>query len=125
MSESVSNSFSDFRKKILDGSVGNWDDVSAQLSHVKQKPHQRIDANPENAANGLVKLVLTILEVIRKLMVKQALRRVEGGSLTEEEIENLGLTLMKLEEKMNELKNQFDLTDDDLTIDLGSLGKLE
>jgi len=94
------------------------------MDTVTDKPHQRINADPENVCNGLVKLVLTLLEVIRKLMVKQALRRVEGGMLSEDEIERLGSTLMKLEEKMGELKEQFGLTDDDLKIDLGPLGEL-
>jgi len=94
------------------------------MDTVTDKPHQRINADPENVCNGLVILVLTLLEVVRKLMVKQALRRVEGGMLSGDEIERLGSTLMKLEEKMGELKEQFGLTDDDLKIDLGPLGEL-
>jgi len=124
MAESTTDTFTDFRNQILDGSIANWEDVSSQMDTVTDKPHQRINADPENVCNGLVKLVLTLLEVIRKLMVKQALRRVEGGMLSEDEIERLGSTLMKLEEKMGELKEQFGLTDDDLKIDLGPLGEL-
>ncbi|MBU0713256.1 gas vesicle protein K, partial [bacterium] len=59
-----------------------------------------------------------------KLLERQAIRRVEGGTLSEQEIERLGLTLMKLENKMDELKQHFQLTDDDLTIDLGPIGEL-
>jgi len=124
MAESTTNTFTDFRNQILDGSIANWEDVSSQMDTVTDKPHQRINADPENVCNGLVILVLTLLEVVRKLMVKQALRRVEGGMLSGDEIERLGSTLMKLEEKMGELKEQFGLTDDDLKIDLGPLGEL-
>ncbi|MBU1635570.1 gas vesicle protein K [bacterium] len=69
-------------------------------------------------------MVLTLIEIIRKLLERQAIRRVEGGTLSEQEIERLGLTLMKLENKMDELKQHFQLTDDDLTIDLGPIGEL-
>jgi len=85
---------------------------------------ERIDANPQNAEKGLAKLVLTLVELIRKLMEKQAMRRVEGGSLTDEEIEKVGETLMKLENKMKELKGVFELKDEDLNINLGPLGDL-
>jgi uncharacterized membrane protein YcaP (DUF421 family) len=67
---------------------------------------------------------MTIIELLRKLIEKQAIRRVEAGSLTEEEIERLGETLMKLEMKMEELKEIFNLTDEDLNINLGPLGGL-
>lgn len=63
-------------------------------------------------------------QVIRKLVEKQAIRRVEGGTLNEDQIERLGETLMKLENKMDELKKVFDLTDEDLNLDLGPLGEL-
>jgi len=84
----------------------------------------RIDANPKNVEKGLAKLVLTLIELIRKLMEKQAMRRVQGGSLTEEEVENVGQTLMKLEEKMKELKGIFGLKDEELNLNLGPLGDL-
>lgn len=74
--------------------------------------------------SGLAKLVLTLIELIRKLMEKQAMRRIEGGSLTDDQIENLGETLMKLENKMEELKKIFNLTDKDLNLNLGPLGDL-
>jgi CRISPR/Cas system-associated endonuclease Cas1 len=73
---------------------------------------------------GLAKLVLTLIELIRKLLEKQALRRVEAGSLSEEEIERVGQTLMKLENKMDELKQLFGLEDEDLNLNLGPLGDL-
>ena len=67
---------------------------------------------------------MTLVELIRQLLEKQALRRIEGGSLTEHEIEMLGLTFLELNEQMKRLKNDFGLTDEDLNLDLGPLGKL-
>jgi len=84
----------------------------------------RIDANPENVEKGLAKIVLTLIELIRKLLEKQAMRRVEAGSLSEDEIERVGETLMKLENKMKELKQIFGLKDEELNLNLGPLGDL-
>lgn len=77
---------------------------------------QYISASPENAENGLVALVLSLVELIRKLIEKQAMRRILEDDLPEEQIERLGLTLMRLEEKMQELKQYFHLTDEDLEL---------
>ncbi len=84
----------------------------------------RIVADPRNAEKGLAKLVLTLIELIRKLMEKQAMRRIENGSLTDAEVERVGETLMKLETKMGELKQIFGLEDEDLNLNLGPLGNL-
>jgi len=91
---------------------------------IEKAASSRINALPDNAEHGLAKLVLTLIELIRKLVEKQAIRRVEGGSLSDDEIERLGETLMKLELKMEELKKIFNLTDEDLNLDLGPLGNL-
>jgi hypothetical protein len=85
---------------------------------------KKINANPENVEKGLAKLVLTLIELIRKLLEKQAMRRVEAGSLSEEEIERVGETLMKLENKMEELQQIFGLKDEELNLNLGPLGDL-
>ena len=85
---------------------------------------KKIDANPKNVEKGLAKLVLTLIELIRKLLEKQAMRRVEAGSLSDEQIENVGETLMKLENKMDELKQIFGLKDEELNLNLGPLGNL-
>jgi hypothetical protein len=85
---------------------------------------ERIDADPESAERGLVSLVLTIVELLRQLMERQALRRVDDGGLTEEQVERIGLTLMLLEERMAELRDYFGLSPEDLNIDLGPLGPL-
>jgi hypothetical protein len=87
-------------------------------------PSPRIALDPENVKKGLGQLVLTVVELIRQLLEKQALRRIEGGSLTEQEVERLGLTFLELNEQMKWLKHEFGLTDEDLNLDLGPLGKL-
>jgi hypothetical protein len=85
---------------------------------------RRIDADPENVERGLAQLVLTIVELLRQLMERQALRRVEAGGLDDETVERLGTTLMALEQRMDELKRVFGLRDEDLNLDLGPLGRL-
>ena len=87
-------------------------------------PHRRIDADPESVERGLVSLVLTVVELLRQLMERQALRRVDDGSLSDDQTEKIGLTLMALEERMAELRDHFGLTQEDLNIDLGPLGPL-
>jgi len=84
----------------------------------------RIDADPESVEKGLVTLVLTLVELLRQLMERQALRRVEQGSLTDNQIETVGSTLMALEARMAELRDHFGLTVEDLNLDLGPLGPL-
>ena len=84
----------------------------------------RIDADPESVEKGLVTLVLTLVELLRQLMERQALRRVEQGSLTDTQIERVGSTLMALEARMAELRDHFGLTVEDLNLDLGPLGPL-
>ncbi len=91
---------------------------------VKDANPDRINIDPKNVEKGLAKLVLTLVELIRKLLEKQAMRRIEGGSLSDGEIEEIGLTLMKLENKMKELKEIFGLKDEELNINLGPLGDL-
>jgi len=81
-----------------------------------------LNLEPEKAEQGLAKLVLSLIELIRQLLERQAIQRMEGGSLSSEEIERLGSTLMKLEKRMEELKEHFGI--DDLNLDLGPLGKL-
>ena len=80
---------------------------------------ERISADSEVVENGLAKLVLSIIELVRRLLEKQALRRMDAGNLTDAEIERLGEALMKLEEKMAELKRAFHLSDEDLNMNLG------
>ena len=95
-----------------------------QLSCVTNSLPSRINIDAQSVEQGLAKLVLTLIEFIRRLLEKQAVRRMEGGDLSPEQIEELGLALMKLEEKLHELKTQFGLTDEDLNLDLGPVGRL-
>jgi len=90
-----------------------------QLAFTDSMIPERISADAEIVENGLAKLVMSIIELVRRLLEKQALRRMDAGNLSEEEIERLGTALMKLEEKMNELKRTFGLSDDDLNLTLG------
>jgi hypothetical protein len=83
-----------------------------------------LDAAPEDVQRGLAALVLTLIDFLRELMERQALRRMDGGDLTDEEIERLGQTFIALNERMDELKEVFGLTDEDLNLDLGPLGRL-
>ena len=85
---------------------------------------ERIEANADNVERELLKLVLTIVELVRQLMERQAIRRMDQGDLRPEQVEELGLGLMRLEEAMTSLQEQFDLTPADLNIDLGPLGPL-
>ena len=85
---------------------------------------QRLETDAESVERDLFKLVLTVIELIRQLMEKQALRRVDEGDLSDEQVEGLGLGLMHLEEAMEELKGRYGLTTADLNIDLGPLGPL-
>src|SRR5947209_17834705 len=85
---------------------------------------RRVNADPEHVERGLAGLVLTIVDLLRELMERQALRRMEGGSLSDEEVERLGTAFMRLNERMDELKEEFGRTDDDLNLNLGPLGDL-
>ena len=84
----------------------------------------RIEADPQSVEKGLVTLVLTLVELLRQLMERQALRRVDQGTLTDDQIEKVGSTLMALEDRMAELREHFGLTVEDLNLDLGPLGPL-
>jgi hypothetical protein len=84
----------------------------------------RVDADPEEVERGLVQLVLTLVELLRQLMERQAIRRMDAGGLDDEDIERLGRTLMLLDRRMTELREHFGLTAEDLNLDLGPLGRL-
>ena len=84
----------------------------------------RWNANPEDVRRSVVKLVLTLIEAIRQLLERQAIRRMEQNTLTDEETEAIGLALMRLEETIREIGAQFDLAPEDLNLDLGPIGKL-
>lgn len=109
--------------KVLSGS-GDLDRIAGELDHVQNAFPRRVNADPEKVERGLAQLVLTLVELLRQLMERQALRRMEGGTLTDEQLDQLGETFMKLNQRMDELKAEFGLEDRDLNLDLGPLGNL-
>jgi hypothetical protein len=94
------------------------------LSATGLPTRSRIALNAEDVGNGLGRLVLTVVELLRELLERQALRRIDSGSLTELEVERLGTTFLRLSEQMERLKADFGVSDEDLNIDLGPLGHL-
>lgn len=99
-------------------------DLNQELASISDGSTQRIDCNSENIEQGLARLVLSLIELLRRLLERQAIRRLEGGSLADAQIEEMGLALMKLEQKIRELAAQFGLRPEDLNLDLGPLGQL-
>jgi hypothetical protein len=98
--------------------------LRAELRDLAPMLPDRIEANPEDVEKGVAKLVLTLVEFVRQILEHQAVRRMEGGGLNDEEIERLGLALMRLQERLQEVKDAFGLADEDLNVDLGPLGRL-
>jgi hypothetical protein len=98
--------------------------TAADNSNTQPGRRLHIQTNPESAQKDLAALVLALVELLRQLMERQAIRRVEQGSVTDDQVEQIGLTLMALEERMTELREHFGLTAEDLNIDLGPLGPL-
>ena len=109
--------------KVLSGS-GDLHRLAGELEHVQDAFPRRVNADPEKVEQGLARLVLTLVELLRQLMERQALRRMEGGTLNDEQLDQLGETFMKLNQRMDELKAEFGLEDRDLNLDLGPLGNL-
>ncbi len=97
---------SELRKKTVKAATARW------------------NANPDDVQRSVIKLVLTLIEFLRKLLERQAIRRMEKGTLTPQETENLGLAIMRIEETIHGLAAQFDLKPEDLNLDLGPLGRL-
>jgi hypothetical protein len=103
--------------KVLAGPASRLPNVTDALS-------RRIDADPESVERGLAQLVLTIVDLLRELMERQALRRIDAGTLDDDQVEELGRTFMLLQERMDELTAEFGLTREDLNLNLGPLGNL-
>jgi hypothetical protein len=100
------------------------DRFAGPLDDGRRETPARIVADPKSVERDLARLVLSVIELLRKLLERQAVRRVENGALSEEEIERLGETLLKLEARMAELKAAFGLGDQELALDLGPLRDL-
>ena len=104
-----------------------WEGLSASAAvtaPAKCPSPPRITLRQDDVKNGLGKLVLILVELIRELLERQAIRRMEAGSLTDAEVERLGATFMQLSEQIEMLKKEFGLEDEELNLDLGPLGKL-
>jgi hypothetical protein len=108
--------------KLLSGPA-TWPS-EGELTRIESALTRRVKADPEGLEKGLAQLVLTVIELLRQLMERQAVHRMEAGRLTPEEVERLGWTFMALAERMDELKEIFGLEDEDLDLNLGSLGDL-
>jgi len=108
--------------KLLGGDAGGIT-LTPTLSEQARLP-RRIDTDPERVERGLAQLVLTLIELVRQLMERQAVRRIDSGTLTDDEIERLGQTFMKLEQRMDELKADFGIDDEELDLRLGPLRDL-
>jgi hypothetical protein len=111
-------------ERVTEVTPGTIAEFERELREIARALPERIDADPEHVEQGLARLVLTLIEVLRKVLEHQAVRRMDGGSLSDEEVERLGLALLRLSERMDELKRLFGLADEDLEIDLGPLGRL-
>ena len=98
--------------------------LNQELASFANGTTQRLDCTSENIEQGLARLVLSLIELLRRLLERQAIRRMEGGTLEDQQIEEMGLALMKLEHKIRELAQQFGLKPQDLNMDLGPLGSL-
>jgi hypothetical protein len=108
----------------ISGDLALLDEFAQEIEKVEGALPRHLNADPEKIEQGLAKLVLAVVDLLRRLMEKQAIRRIEGGSLTDEEIERLGLAFMRMEEKLEEIKRAFGLENEDLNLNLGPLGDL-
>jgi len=99
-------------------------ELRRELERVRGLLPDRINVDPEGVEQGLAKLVLTLVEFLRQLLERQAIRRMDGGTLTDDEIERVGVALMRLEAKVREMAEAFGLDPDDLNLGLGPIGKL-
>lgn len=111
------------RDKVL-GGTPDLQLFGSELDRLDSALRRRVNADRDSLEKGLAQLVLTLVELLRQLMERQALRRMDGGTLSPDEVERLGQTFMLLQQRMDELKEQFGLEDDDLNLDLGPLGRL-
>lgn len=94
--------------------------LTAEMARLAPRLPERLEAGPDDAERGLAQLVLTLVEFVRQLLEKQAVRRMEGGTLGDDEIERLGLTLLRLRDRMEELRHAFGLEAEDLMLRLDS-----
>ncbi len=118
------SSGSTMESQVVESLHAPRDAAVTPLEAVAEGLPPRLNTDPDKVENGLAKLVLTLIEVLRKVLEHQAVRRMEGGHLSDAEVERLGVALLRLNDRMQDMKGIFGLTDDDLQIDLGPLGRL-
>ena len=106
---------------VVEDEIG---ELRRELERVRGLLPDQVNVDPEGVEQGLAKLVLTLVEFLRQLLERQAIRRMDGGTLTDDEIERVGIALMRLEAKVREMAEAFDLDPDDLNLGLGPIGKL-
>ncbi len=100
------------------------DDLRREVERLRGILPDRVDVDPDAIENGLAKLVLTLVEFLRQLLERQAVRRMEGGTLSDEEVERMGVALMRLEEKVHEMARTFGIDPTELNLEVGPLGRL-
>jgi Gas vesicle protein K len=103
--------------------AGRIESLRRQIEKAAAAPPARWNANPEDVRRSVLKLVLTLVEMIRQLLERQAIRRMEAGTLTSDQTESVGLALMRLQETILDLAGQFNISPDELNLDLGPVGK--
>ena len=101
------------------GEAAEIDAIRREVARVAARRTPRWNANPDDVRRSVLKLVLTLVELIRQLLERQAIRRMEHGTLTDEEVESVGLALMRLQETILDLAKQFDIAPEELNLDLG------
>ena len=104
--------------------IEELDALRAEIERQAAAQAPRWNADPEEVQKSVARLVLALVEFLRKLMERQAIRRMEAGTLSDEEVENVGLALMRLEETLHDIAARFGLSKDELNLDLGPLGRL-
>jgi len=114
----------DLRKITPEEIAAAVSELNRELKAVGEGGIERIECSPESIEQGLARLVLSLMELLRRLLERQAIRRMEGGSLADAKIEELGQALMKLEVKVHEIAAVFGLRPEDLNLELGPLGNL-
>jgi hypothetical protein len=111
-------------RKLYAAEAQEIEAIRRQIQSVAAAHPPRWNANPDDVRRSVLKLVLTLVELIRQLLERQAIRRMEAGTLSDDETESVGLALMRLQETILDLAKQFDISPDELHLDLGPVGRL-
>ena len=112
------------RRRVFEMDLEELEALKKELERRTQDAPGRWNADPDEVQRSVLKLVLTLVDFIRQLLERQAIRRMDAGTLTPDETEAIGLALMRLEETLKDLCRRFDIPPEDLNLDLGPLGRL-